>query len=279
MSMPPIEVREVNGFTVRVEWDEYPDDSSNPRDWDGKFLWVGFEHRNYTIGDEQIDPREFSIECRICGGSGKLEYPEANAILDCATCNGYGTESAETLAELTELVKHKYGARVIVPTGMMDHGSVHYYLGASNPCPWDSATCGFMLVTQEMLDEWGNDQTDEELIEGMRAEIAEYDAWCNGQVYDVRVIDRNGDTVECIGGFIGDAGQELAMAEGVAIAECHTPPEPLYAIPRLTERQLRLIAEAIQGHVDYDHCPDEMAEFAEQLCTLILKPITVKEST
>lgn len=259
MSMPPIEVREVNGFTVRVEWDEYPpthfpDDSSNPRDWDGKFLWVGFEHRNYTIGDEQIDPREFSIECRICGGSGKLEYPEANAILDCATCNGYGTESAGTLDELTELVKHKYGARVIVPTGMMDHGSVHYYLGASNPCPWDSATCGFMLVTQEMLDKWGNDQTDEELIEGMRAEIAEYDAWCNGQVYDVRVIDRNGDTVDA-------------------------PPEPLYAIPRLTERQLRLIAEAIQGHVDYDHCPDEMAEFAEQLCTLILKPITVKEST
>lgn len=271
MSMPPVEVREVNGFTVRVEYDEYPDESSNPRDWDGSFLWLGFPHRHYDIGDERLDPSTFEIECRSCHGDGKIDIPETNHDHECPACNGYGRESAGNLAELIELVKHHYKARVVMPVGMIDHSGVAYYLGGGehphDPGGWDSGTCGLMLVTQEMLDKWGNTQTDDELIEGMRAEIAEYNAWCSGQVYDLAVIDRNGDEIERIGGYIGDDGIKRALEEGVSIAEANTPPESLYDVGRMTADELRAAAEGLirHGHADK--------------AAAILSPITVKEPT
>lgn len=265
MSMPPVEVREVNGFTVRVEYDEYPDSDSNPRDWDGSFLWLGFPHRSYDIGDERLNPGTFEIECRSCHGDGKIDIPETNHDHECPACNGYGRESAGNLTELIELVKHDRKARVVVPVGMYDHSGVSFYLGADNPCRWDSGTCGLMLVTQEMLDEWGNTQTDEELIEGMRAEIQSYSDWSSGQVYDMVVVDCNGDEVERCGGFIGDDGIAEALAEGLAYVEGMIPPDRLYTVPRLTADQLRAAAEGLiaRGHIE--------------TAASILSPITVKE--
>ena len=114
---------------MRVEYDEYPDRSSDPRDWDGSFLWLGFPHRHYDIGDERLDPSTFDIECRSCHGDGKIDIPETNHDHECPACNGYGRESAGNLTELIELVKHDRKARVVVPVGMIDHSGIAYYLG------------------------------------------------------------------------------------------------------------------------------------------------------
>lgn len=265
-----VESREVNGFTVNVRRDSDPGGAENPREGDGNFLWLGFPHRNYNIGDEQIDPRNFSIDCRTCGGSGQLEFQEAAELLPCAVCNGYGTEEAKDLDELIELVEIKYEARVVKPVGMIDHSGVAFYLGGgphwSDSQGWDSGTCGLMVCTQVMLDDWGVPElTDDEIVEQMRREIDVYSAWSQGEVYYFEVIDANGDTEECVGGFIGDEGRQCAMDEGVISAENSTPPEPLYTVPRLTADQLRAAGEGLvrHGHVE--------------VAATLLAPIIVKE--
>lgn len=265
MSMPPIEVREVNGFTVAVHYDDHPEAHNPRRDVAGNSLWLGFPHRSYVIGDEQINPETFEAECVICHGSGRVDVIEANAEFPCAVCNGYGTESAGNLTELIALVKRHYKARIVQPVGMYDHSGVSFYLGADNPCRWDSGTCGLILVTQDMLDEWGCTQTDEELIEGMKAEIGYYSAWSQGEVYYYAVTDCNGDEVDSCGGYIGDDGLKEAMAEGASMAEALTPPEPTYVVPRLTAHQL---SAAAYGLIMYGH--DEVA-------ATLLAPIIVKE--
>lgn len=252
-----IESREVNGFTVNVRWDPDPSGAENPREGDGNFLWLGFPHRNYDIGDEQIDPARFETECTICTGSGVIEVIAANTTIRCEVCDGYGTETASNLTELIALVKRHYKARVVMPVGMIDHSGVSYYLGggahACDPGGWDSGTCGLLVCTDDMLVEWGVPElTDDEIVEQMRQEIDVFSAWASGEVYYFEVIDCNGDTEECIGGFIGDEGRKDAMYEGVISAENSTPPERLHAVPRLTADQLKAASEGLiaRGHIE-----------------------------
>ena len=253
----------VNGFTVEVRLDEEPGDS-NPREFDdSNYLWLGFPHRHYIIGDEQIDPRTFSIECRACHGEGQVEQEGFAGRYPCEVCDGYGTEAADgDLGKLIELVKHHYKARIVKQVGMCDHSGVSYYL-TSVPL----GTCGLLVATEEQLNEWGiADYTDDEIVEQMRAEIAYYSAWAAGEVYFVEVTDCNGDTVESLGGFIGDTGINDAFDEGKSIAEAHTPPEPTYFVPRMTAEQLRAASEGLirHGHTD--------------LAERVLSHIAVKES-
>lgn len=247
-----IESREVNGFTVNVRWDRDPSGAENPREDDGNFLWLGFPHRRYDIGDEPINPSTFSTECVICSGSGVIEVVAANTKIRCEVCDGYGTETASDLTELIALVKRHYKARVVMPVSMYDHSGVSYYLGTGG-CQWDSGTCGLLVCTEDMLVEWGVPElTDDEIVEQMRREIAVFSAWASGEVYYFEVIDCNGDTEECIGGFIGDEGRKDAMDEGVISAENATPPERLYTVPRLTADQLRAASEGLiaRGHIE-----------------------------
>ena len=81
------------------------------------------------------------------------------------------------------------------------------------------------------------------------------------------MIDRNGDEIERIGGYIGDDGIKRALEEGVSIAEANTPPESLYDVGRMTADELRAAAEGLirHGHADK--------------AAAILSPITVKEPT
>lgn len=258
----------VNGFTVEVRLDEEPGDS-NPREFDdSNYLWLGFPHRHYTIGDEQIDPRTFSIECRACHGEGQVEQEGFAGRYPCEVCDGYGTEAADgDLGKLIELVKHHYKARIVKQVGMYDHSGVSFYLtDGGHPCRWDSGTCGLLVATEEKLTEWGiADYTDDEIVEQMRAEIDYYSAWAAGEVYFVEVADCNGDTVESLGGFIGDAGLNDAFDEGKAAAEAHAPVERTYFVPRMTADQLRAAAE---GLIRCGH--DEVAQ-------RVLSPIIVKE--
>lgn len=70
MSGSPVNTFEHNGFTVEIHYD---DDSfhCNPRDNCNNGLFLGFPHRNYNIGDEQVDPGRWEIPCKACKGEGK----------------------------------------------------------------------------------------------------------------------------------------------------------------------------------------------------------------
>jgi hypothetical protein len=155
------------GYTATLYHDE---DCSNPREDDeGKFLFLGFPHRSYEIGDEVLDPERYE---------------------------------ARTLDELIEAVRQEYKARLVRPVHMIDHSGVCYRLGQ------DSGTCGLMVATNEALEirggkEWAATITDEQLEEWMAGEIDEYSKWANGECYGYVTRDVNGVEVDSCWGLIG----------------------------------------------------------------------------
>lgn len=189
----------------------YDEDSEDPRDWDSKFLWLGFPHRNYDIGDERLDPSGIEETCPVCDGEGRDTSKDIEPIYegggwvdgiyqstvciqigvngpDCPACEGNGYTSPSDLAELCEYVKRTYQARLVVPVGMIDHSGVSYYLGGGahwcDPGGWDSGTCGLMVATEAQLKEWGiPDMSDDDLRKQMSAELEEYTSWANGDVW------------------------------------------------------------------------------------------------
>lgn len=232
-----------DGYKVRIFFDEV-DDSSNPRDGDGCFLWLGFPHRHYRFGDEQFDPqRDVPDHCRECDGSGEIENDEKR--IDCPTCGGSGG-SEVTREVIYEHLRSRYGALVIRPIWCTDHSGLYFSL--SDPHDrWDSGIAGLLVFTEQQATDWGlTDWTEEQIVEQMKAEIAYYDDWQRGNVYRFELYDLNGDLIESVGGFIGDQGEKDALEEAKACLP-DRPPARLRDV-RLTDAQIALVRRAL-GHL------------------------------
>lgn len=173
------EAAENGGYTLTLHQDS--DFDFSPRDADCLLgLWLGRSHRHYKIGDETL-PDE--VEKR-------------------------GPKFIE------RWIKIHYKARVIVRVGMLDHSGVHFYAGGgahwSDSQGWDSATCGWIFDTPATLKETGCDVfTDEQIRDGLVAEIEEYDKFSRGEVFGY-VIQKDGEEVDSCWGYIG---QEYAEEE------------------------------------------------------------------
>ena len=206
--MDAIDTAEVGGLIVRVVYDDSP---SNPREDDNLSVIYG-QHRRYTIGDGEPPADELRALNR--GG-------------------------IRLLARYLRLCK---GALAITGVGMYDHSGVSYYpvevgsrgTHAFDSAGWDSGTVGYAYVTKARADEMGSPY--DSLDRQMAAEIAEYSAWANGEVYGYEVIRPcadahhaedgddlaeiadcpHSDTLDSCWGFIGES--EYAMAEGKSSA-------------------------------------------------------------
>lgn len=140
----------------------YMDSPESPREWTNNGTFVGFEHRNYNIGDRRPTPEEMTA----------LE-------------NG-GWEALE------KHLKRTYGALVILRVGMLDHSGVMYYVGGgahwSDSAGWDSGTCGYIFDTKAQRDETGCPEDVEIITKALTEEIETYSQWANGDVY-MRLIE------------------------------------------------------------------------------------------
>lgn len=251
-----IERRKVRGYTVEIWYDE---DTESPRDDCGNFLFLGFPHRNYKIGDETFDPSD-GFECTECAGSGCLCSMAGRSDDDhaeCPKCEGSGTIHASNLNELMLMVQEKYKAHLVLPVGMIDHSGVSYYIGGGahwcDPGGWDSGTCGLILDTPETLAERGFAEplTEEWLREGMTAEIQVYSDWASGACYGITVLDRNGDYVESCGGFIGHEWAEENIEEMVP----DEPQPPVLYDVRLTKAEIDSIIDRLGNQHEAHHLP------------------------
>lgn len=246
--MSPLETFKVNGYTVEIHLDE---DCSSPREMGaGNFLFLGFPHRGYNIGDETFNPDVAVDVCEACDGAGYLnDDPEDRT--ECSKCEGEGEIRPKGLAGLIEWVKRKYKATLVLPVGMIDHSGVSYYIGGGahphDPGGWDSGTCGLILDTPEVLAErgqWGdNDDPIDWLTAGMKAEIEEYSAWASGECYGYVIKDRNGDETD--GSCWGFIGSEYVRQEARSVAASLPPVDELISV-RLT----RLTWESILHLLD-----------------------------
>ena len=95
-----------------------------------------------------------------------------------------------------------------LPVYMYDHSAVAL---STNPfsCPWDSGQVGVIWIERQP------DMTEEQALDLLRAEVAEYSSFLNGEVYRWAIYDEDGNTIDGCGGYysrehcISDALQEM----------------------------------------------------------------------
>lgn len=172
------------GKTVTLYYDQ---DCTNPREFDGHFLWLGLPHRRYNIGDEQLPT---SFQCHTCDGTG-LADPDREPVTgegaDCLDCDGAGyCEAGDKGFDLVAWLTKEHKALLVVPVGLIDRSGVSFYLGGgahwSDSQGWDSGTCGFLVFTEQMSTDWGlTDLYDAR--KQMKAELDEYNSWNSGDWY------------------------------------------------------------------------------------------------
>lgn len=245
-----IESRKSGPWTIEKYYDE-AGEWNNPRDWDGSFLWCGFPHRRYEFGDEQLDPeRDITLACARCGGSGELEDPDqSNDIIECPDCGGSGVADRQvTWNDVVDHLKRTEGAHVVRMVSCTDHSGLSFNLGAPRD-PWDSGVAGALVFTQRHADEWGlAEWTEDDIVEQMKAEIGQYDAWSNGQVFGYRIRDINGDEVDSCWGFVGWEDFEEAL-KGAVEGLPDEPPAKLHTL-RVTTDEIQLLLAGLSAIAD-----------------------------
>lgn len=164
--MEPVDTFEHAGLTVEILWEEFDTEHANPRSDDGHIGVMFCDYRGYTLGDDNDDddPREKTITCPDCAGSGDSAeyelverrsygrvkvvegrfdslqsaeaYMERNEpvdqewmaeVADCTRCEG----RAEIEVSPIEYLVRERGARVILPLFVYEHGGITMRAGAN----------------------------------------------------------------------------------------------------------------------------------------------------
>ena len=143
------------------------DQFESPREWDHLGTMICF-HRRYNLGDNH-----------------KLSVHDAMKL-----------SNSKDLIEL--------------PLYLYDHSGITI---ATTPfsCPWDSGKVGFIYVTKQKAREWFGVKTitkkvKERIIAALESEVKEYDDYLRGNVYYYEEFDSNGDSINAVGGYIGESG-------------------------------------------------------------------------
>lgn len=167
-----------NGNVVKVYADHSPE---SPREWSNLGTIECLRHRHYSLGDSQIDG-ETLLE--------RLNDPDL----------------------------------IAVPVYAYEHGQI--MLRAIQGAPsypfndqWDSALCGVVFVSKpKVIREYGDLSEDSvnKAIECLKCEVNTYSQYVNGEVYHIVIEDKDGETVDSIGGVYADSAMEAAelMAKG-----------------------------------------------------------------
>lgn len=90
-----------------------------------------------------------------------------------------------------------------VPVYAYVHGGVAFSIGSFGD-PWDSGCCGYAYAK---LSEWGKHNTEERrtrALNCLKGELEEYQAYCNGDVYLLHIVDlTDEEDDDYIGGYYG----------------------------------------------------------------------------
>lgn len=95
------------------------------------------------------------------------------------------------------------------PIYRYEHSGVAYKRGTAQG--FDYSNCGFYFVTAQSIS--GATWTAEKIAEAIDAELAEYTAWANGEVYRFTLYDNEGEEVDSCGGFYALEDMRDALGE------------------------------------------------------------------
>lgn len=142
-------------------------------------------------------PRYWSTIGKFITNERDYESPDKDEYLLDVIIQTY--KNAGSLEEHIELIKKEFKDIVyIYPITRYEHGNNVYELWHSRG--WDYSLCGFYIVTQEGIDEFGT-KTEDEVIKTIQAELDYYNHWVNGEVYRYCLHDENGEFQDACGSF------------------------------------------------------------------------------
>jgi len=176
---------EYKGHTIKIGYD---DDPMNPRDNDNLGKMVCF-HKRYNLGD----------------------------------CHDLSSEDFGGWDDVKGYLVKKLNAKVILPLYLYDHSGLHLKVGSfqgllpQGHAEFDSGQVGFIYVTAaDIRENWMVKRISKRRIADaerlLNAEVAEYSAYLNGQVYYYNVVDEDDNIVDSAYGFLGDYTEVLAEA-------------------------------------------------------------------
>lgn len=116
---------------------------------------------------------------------------------------------------------------LILPVYKYEHSGVAYKIGdggnpfaAFDPGGWDSGAVGVIYMDADTIErEFSGDM--ERAKDCLHAEMSEYSAWANGEVYGFVVKDAEDEVIESVWGFLGQEGFDYMKEEAKRIAEFH----------------------------------------------------------
>lgn len=164
-------------YTLTITDDPYPE---NPRSWDNAAtMWCA--HRRYNLGDHQINTADY--------------------------------DSWDDVLTTIDYV-------VALPLYLYDHSGITM---STTPfsCRWDSGQVGWITMSKtQILNAFGGKRVTakkkQQAMGLMRSEVATYDAYITGEVYEYAIMDAEGEVVESCCGYYS---RESAEADGaVALA-------------------------------------------------------------
>lgn len=186
----------VGDLRLQVVSDDDPS-HADPRDATNVGVMMAEGHRHYILGDKR--PVYLDDEARAA----------YNAAADAMV--------RAPFAVVARYLRIFWGATVVLPLGLYDHGGVSMYVGGAID-PWDSGLVGVIFDTPGTRADTGV-LTPEDIEAALRGEVEEYDRFLRGEVYGY-VIERlstcdhgdvHSDHVDSCWGYIGD---EFAISEG-----------------------------------------------------------------
>jgi hypothetical protein len=184
------------GIKIKIERDE---DAENPRGNRYGTLFLAW-HKRDSIGDPKP--------------SRRFEHPESEF---------------STRDELLAALREELGSITELPVFMHDHGSQSFSTGGFSD-RWDSGQLGWIFAVPTSTPDRWEGATPEQIADVLRAEIAEYHSWANGEIYAYRLVDDDGETLEAGSSYYSEdecreaaneaLGERLA-AEASDDAACH----------------------------------------------------------
>lgn len=155
---------------------------------------------NYASSPRSYDNLGYFITVqrnKVCPDGGNV--PEIEQIVKDTADMVQNTE--EHMNEIIMRIKGDIGEEVlaIYPVYCYEHGNVSYKRGTAHG--FDFSNCGYYIITHKTQDKLGTNAQDFERI--VDAELEEYTAWANGEVYAYNLYDEQGEEIEQKGGFYG----------------------------------------------------------------------------
>lgn len=135
--------------------------------------------------------------------------------MDLANEGGVGVEQTAKVGKRIETL-----GGVTLPVFMYQHSGVALSTSPFS-CPWDSGQVGIIYVSADTIEKEYSGvkfadaaKRREHVINVLQAEVAEYGAWLNGEVYVVRTVDsETNETIECVCNVYGDETEVLQVAD------------------------------------------------------------------